>query len=142
MLSHRRIRRLITSEDLGVIGPQAVPFTFTYTLPEPAQILSVMWIYFADATVLVRVPDITVNEVTGTNRWAEWWGRQIQAAGETEVSWLCIGTQQVPFFGIQLQTSIPDDFWLVDGFTLRFFSRFGAGPGDMQSITFTLAQYE
>ena len=142
MLSHRKIRRLITSEDLGIIGPQTVPFTFTYTLPEPAQFLSVMWIYFADATVLVRVPDITVNEVTGTNRWAEWWGRQIQLAGSTEVSWLAIGTQQVPFFGVQLQTSIPDDFWLKENFTLTFFSRFGVGPGDLISPTFTLAQYE
>ena len=141
MLSHRKIRRLITSEDLGIIGPQTVPFTFTYTLPEPAQFLSVMWIYFADATVAVRVPLITVNEVTGQNRWAEWWGRQIIAASQTEVNWLPIGAQQVGFFAAQFQTSIPNGFWVKENFTFNFRAFFGNGPGDLQNIVFQLAQY-
>ncbi len=142
MLSPRRIRRLITSEDLGLSGAQAVPFTFTYTLPEPAQVLSILWVYTASVIPLVRVPIIDVNDVTGTNRYAQWFGRQVLAASSTEVNWLAIGTQQVPFFGGQLQTSIPNGFWLKDDFTLTFRGFFGNALGDFQAIAIQLAQYE
>ena len=141
-LTNPQFTRIITSDELGIGVGQAVPFTYTHELDEPAQLLNAYWTYMSDANPGTRGPFIDANTDTGFSL-GLLWGGNFMGASAVEQNSLPLGEDLVDFFGIvPVPTSIPEQLYLKRDYTMIFTSFFFAGAGDLQDIYFQLGILE